>query len=82
MRVRPGTSRTKVGGAYGEALVVAVNAPPVEGRANTAVCEAVADAFGVRRSRVRVVSGQKSRTKVLEVDGATEERLAELLAGA
>lgn len=78
VRVKPGVSRVKVGGAFGDALVVAVNAPPVEGRANAAVCEAVAGAFGVRKSQVRVINGSKSRTKVLEVAGAAQERLQEL----
>lgn len=72
----------KVGGAYGDALVVAVSAPPVDGRANAAVCEAVAKAFGLRRSRVTLVSGATGRTKVLDVDAPDAEvsaRLAALL---
>lgn len=81
VRVRPGASRSKVGGAYGEALVVAVTAPPIDGRANKAVCEAVADAFGLRRSQVRVISGQTGRTKVLEVEGEHQTRLQHLLEG-
>jgi len=71
-----------VGGAYGDALVVAVSAPPVDGRANAAVCEAVAKAFGLRRSRVTLVSGATGRTKVLDVDAPDAEvsaRLAALL---
>ena len=72
----------KVGGGYGDALVVAVSAPPVDGRANAAVCEAVAKAFGLRRSRVTLVSGATGRTKVLDVDAPDAEvsaRLAALL---
>lgn len=71
-----------MGGAYGDALVVAVSAPPVDGRANAAVCEAVAKAFGLRRSRVTLVSGATGRTKVLDVDAPDAEvsaRLAALL---
>lgn len=82
VRVKPGASRVKVGGAYGDALVVAVSAPPVDGRANAAVCEAVAKAFGLRRSRVTLVSGATGRTKVLDVDAPDAEvsaRLAALL---
>ena len=78
VRVRPGTSRVRVGGAYGETgeLVVAVNAPPVDGAANTAVVAAVAEAFGVRKSRVSVVSGHTARTKVLALDVADEDEEA------
>ncbi len=70
VRVRPGASRTRVGGRWGdeEVLAVSVGARPVDGAATAAVCDAVADAFGVRPRRVSVVAGERSRTKVLEVD--------------
>ena len=70
VRVRPGTSRVRVGGTYGDRgeLVVAVNAPPVDGAANAAVVEAVAEAFGLRKSQVSVVSGHTARSKVLALD--------------
>ncbi|MBK8866765.1 MAG: DUF167 domain-containing protein [Dermatophilaceae bacterium] len=87
VRVRPAASRTRVGGSYGDgdqrSLVVAVTARAVDGAATEAVLVAVADAFGVRRREVDLVSGATHRTKVLEVDidpprGAA--RLAALLA--
>jgi hypothetical protein len=70
VRVRPGTSRSRVGGSYGDTgqLVVAVNAPPVDGAANEAVMKAVAAALGLRPGRVSVVSGHTSRSKVLALD--------------
>ena len=71
VRVRPGASRTAVGGSYdgalGPALVVAVSAPAVEGRANRAVLEAVAAALGLRRGQVAVRSGDRGRDKLLTV---------------
>jgi uncharacterized protein (TIGR00251 family) len=80
VRVKPGTRRTAVGGRWADdALVVAVAAPAVEGKANEAVRRALAAAFGVRRQDVVIVTGERGRDKVVEVDGATEERLAELL---
>jgi len=80
VRVRPGASRTSVGGRYGAgALVVAVGAPAVEGRANRAVIEAVAAAFGVRRSAVSVLAGQRSRDKVLFVAGEPDTLRARLV---
>jgi len=63
------------------ALVVVVAAPAVDGKANEAVRRAVAEAFGVRARDVTVVSGERSRDKVLEIDGADAARLAELLNG-
>jgi uncharacterized protein len=69
--VRPGASRTRVGGRYdgphGPALVVAVTAPPVEGRATEAVLRAVAAALGLRARDIRLHSGTASRDKLLEI---------------
>lgn len=83
VRVRPGAPRPHVGGRYGElALKVAVPARPVDGQANRAVVDAVAAAFEVRRGAVTLVTGQRSRDKILFVAGDPEvlqSRLAALL---
>lgn len=71
VRVRPGASRTTVSGRYGEdgdILVVAVNAPPVDGAANDAVTKAIAEAFGVRLRHVTIVSGHQGRSKVVDIE--------------
>lgn len=85
IRVRPGASRTAVGGEHDGALVVRVTARAVDGQATQAALRAVASAFGVKAARVTLVSGATSRTKTVEVTGEPEERLAErfavLLAG-
>lgn len=85
VRVRPGASRPAVGGVYagplGPALVVAVNAPAVGGRATEATLRAVADALGVRRRDVRLVHGAAGRDKLVEVAPSSpgvERRLTEL----
>ncbi len=85
VRVKPGSSRTRVGGGYGpdRHLVVAVNAPPVDGAANESVVRALSDALGVRPRQVRIVSGHTARTKVVGIDcddaGAMRARIDELL---
>ena len=81
VRVKPGASRTRVGGGYGDppALVVAVSAPAVDGRANDAVVLALADALEVRRVQISIVSGHTARSKVAEVDADVAERWAALL---
>ncbi|HWB65650.1 MAG TPA: DUF167 domain-containing protein [Mycobacteriales bacterium] len=86
VRVYPGAVRSKVGGRYGDAqppsLIVRVRQPAVDGRANEAVLVEVARAFGLPRRGVRLVSGARSRTKLLDLDGAAPERLDALLADA
>jgi uncharacterized protein len=79
LRVRPGAGRTSVGGSLDGALVVRVGAQAVEGRATEAALKAVAQAFGVRRRAVTLVSGATSRTKVVEVTGGSHDTLVALL---
>ena len=78
IRVKPGAKKDAVGGRHGDALVVAVQAPPVEGKANEAVRKALAKAFGVRRQDVVIVAGEKGRDKVVELPD-DQARLDELL---
>ena len=70
-----------MGGSHDGALVVRVAPPAVDGRATEAALAAVAEAFGVRRVAVRLVTGATSRTKIVEVDGADAGLLQRLLAG-
>jgi uncharacterized protein YggU (UPF0235/DUF167 family) len=71
IRVRPSASRPGVGGrhegAYGPALVVAVNAPAVDGQATEAAVRAVAKALRLRVADIAVLLGTTSRDKLLEV---------------
>lgn len=69
IRVKPGGSRTRVGGSHDGRLIVKVTARPVEGQATEAALVAVAKAFGIRRRDVSLLSGATSRDKVLELDG-------------
>lgn len=83
VHVRPGARRTSVGGSHDGALAVAVTAPPADGKANEAVCAAVAEAFDVRPSAVELVRGHTSRRKQLRITvdaKVAAARLAELLA--
>jgi uncharacterized protein (TIGR00251 family) len=68
---------------YGEGaaaqLKIAVQAPPVEGRANSALIEFLAERFGVARSHVELVSGELSRSKVFLVRGVSLDRAEKLL---
>lgn len=74
VRVKPGAPREAVGGRWdgtlGAALIVAVAAPAVDGRANDAVRRALATQFGIRPRDVRVAAGARSRDKLVELDPA------------
>jgi uncharacterized protein (TIGR00251 family) len=76
IRVKPGSSRVSVGGRRGDALIVAVSARAVDGKATEAALRAVASAFGVPRRDVTLVAGATSRDKVIDVSGHDEELAA------
>jgi len=75
LKVRAGARRTEFGGPYGSAWKLHVSAPPVDGKANEACVRFFADLADVPQSRVRIVLGLSNRTKVVEIDGASEEML-------
>jgi uncharacterized protein len=77
--VKPGAGRTRVGGRYGDdVLVVAVQAPAVDGRATAAALKALAEALGVPAREVELVSGATSRTKLVEIPDDCAGRFADL----
>ena len=82
VHVQPRASRSEVVGTHGAALKVHLLAPPVDGAANNALVELLADRLGVRRRDVRIVRGATSRTKVVEIDGTTVAAVQALAATA
>jgi uncharacterized protein (TIGR00251 family) len=81
VRLQPRARRDEVVGERAGAIVIRVTAPPVDGKANAALCAFVARAAGVPPSRVSVVRGQTSRDKVVRVEGAEEMALRRALLG-
>lgn len=79
LQVVPRASRTAVGpveGADADArLRVAVTAPPVEGEANAAVIEALAEALGIKRREVSLVRGETGRKKTVRIAGLSAATL-------
>jgi uncharacterized protein (TIGR00251 family) len=78
VRVKPRAKRARVGGVRGGALEVAVTAPPVDGEANAAVIEALANALGVPKRAVTLVRGASSRDKTFRIESVTAEQVAAL----
>jgi uncharacterized protein (TIGR00251 family) len=80
IRVRPNSSRNKVGGSVGDPprLVVAVQAPAVDGKANQAVIKQLAEAFDLRARDFTIVFGELGRDKRLLVEGEPNQLQAHL----
>jgi len=72
VRVQPGARRSEVVGWRGDTLRLRVQAPALEGRANAAVVELLANVLDVSRSRVWIERGETSHEKVLGVEGLDE----------
>ncbi|HWF04750.1 MAG TPA: DUF167 domain-containing protein [Candidatus Angelobacter sp.] len=86
VKVHPRARKNAITGLVGDALKLALTAPPVEGKANQAVIEFFADLFEIPRSSVTIASGETSRNKVVRISGINrtmvEERLSEAVAPA
>jgi uncharacterized protein len=84
VRAQPGAKKTAMTGIYGEGtgaqLKIAVQAPPLDGRANEAVIAFLAETFGLQKSAVELVSGDSARSKVILLRGMTMARATAVLA--
>jgi uncharacterized protein (TIGR00251 family) len=69
VRVVPNAKETAFAGYREGALLLRLNAPPVDGKANRAAARFIARCLGVRESSVTLVSGEKSRHKIFEIVG-------------
>jgi uncharacterized protein len=85
VRAQAGARRTGVVGEHGGRLKIAVTAIAERGKANEALVEAVAEAFGLKRSQVTLDSGQTSNQKIFRLSDvgreAVEARLVQLVEG-
>ena len=72
LHVTPRGSKNEITGWRGDSLCVKITAPPVEGAANTAIVKFIADSLNIRKSQIDLVSGDKSREKVLKINGLSD----------
>ncbi len=79
MKVQPRGSKDEIAGEMGGALKVRLRAPAVEDRANEALVEFLAQLLKRPRSAVRILSGERSRTKRIEIHGVTRQQILALL---
>lgn len=79
-RVQPGASRTQIVGPYGEdAVKIALQAPPVDGKANLELCRFLAQTCQLKNSQVSILSGHTSRSKVVQLKNITSDQIIALL---
>ena len=78
VRLTPRASRDEIGDRREGVLQVRVKAPPVDGRANEALRKLIAKRVGVPKSRVTIVRGERSRRKLVAIEGADPAALKEL----
>jgi len=83
VKVHPRARKNAITSTVGDALKLALTAPPVEGKANQAVIEFFADLFAIPRSSVTIASGETSRNKIVRIAGVSkpvaEQKLTEKL---
>jgi uncharacterized protein (TIGR00251 family) len=81
VRVHPRAKKNSITGELGDALKVALTAPPIDGRANQACIEFFAKFLDVPRASVSIAAGETSRNKVIRVAGSSADALRSKLAG-
>ena len=78
VRAQPGQKKSAIVGVYGEGttaqLKIAIQAPPIEGRANLALIAFLSTTFGLAKNKIEIVSGELSRNKVFLLRGVTMEK--------
>ena len=79
VRVNPRSSRNEITGFRDGVLSVKLTAPPVEGAANKACIELLADKLGIRKSQISLASGEKSRDKAFEISDLSQVELVQRL---
>jgi len=75
VKIHPRSKRNAITGKIGDVLKVDLTAPPVEGRANEACIEFLADLLRLARSSMTIVSGKTSRSKVIRVAGLSQDEV-------
>lgn len=79
IRVLPRSSRCEIAGIQNDALKLKITAPPVEGKANEECIRFLSDRLGVKRSKISIVAGQKSKNKSIAISGLTRKDIESII---
>lgn len=80
VRVQPRASRDEIAGEFAGAIRIRLQAPALENRANQALIDFLAQLLKTPKSAVRLLSGERSRIKRIEIRGVTKRQIEQLLA--
>ena len=79
VKVTPRAAKSEILGAESEWLRVRVKAPPVDGKANKALIEFMADLFSIKKRDIKIESGEKSRIKTLSMKNGNIARIGDII---
>lgn len=79
VHVQPRSTRSEIAGIHGDALKVRLTSPPVDGAANDALVKFLAETFAVGRRAIRILAGQHSRSKIVEIEGITARAVRDIV---
>ena len=74
LHIQPGAKRSAICGMFGDALKIAIQAPPVDGKANSALRTFISDRLGLPVATITIISGVSGRDKRVRVEGITPEQ--------
>jgi uncharacterized protein (TIGR00251 family) len=78
-RVQPNSSREGIGEITNNALIIRLNSPAVEGKANDALIRFLSKRLGIAKSRISIIQGVRNRNKLVSIEGVSPEEIAGLL---
>ena len=79
IRLHPGAKHNAITGLHDNALKIALNAPPIDGRANEALIAFLAERLTIPRAKITLIAGQTSRSKTLRITGKSAAEVAAAL---
>jgi uncharacterized protein (TIGR00251 family) len=79
VRVQPRARKDEIAAVRNGVLIVRLTTPPLDGRANAALCKLLAARLGVRSSATSIVRGQHAREKTVRIEGVSQQRAETLL---
>ena len=79
VKLLPRSSKNQIVGREGDTYKVKVTSPPVDGKANETLIELLAKRLGVSKSTIKIISGERSKLKTVQINGLSQKEITNLL---